>query len=785
MTSVPDVFIDVANLVAKLIAFKNANPEKKIAFSFSGGGARAAWFGGVLEAIEKEVRNQQPNVPDDQRIAPDIIAGTSGGALAGLGYFCDLLNSEPTATSGLYFNRQSWLWRDVAHGNEGASKLLDNPEILELLSGSKVGHSEINWNNNTVSGPMSMSSLLHPNFSPSYNFKRLFDSKAELESAWDEVQVKWDQLRASFSSIKSDVVSIVNGVPLNFNKGWMNFVNDANYHLALIQTKITSIGGHCDDLIYHIKKVHLDKAAEDVGYIVNDSGGLVKEAADLVSNGLGDLAQIPIGIINGIFDAITKLAGDIQLFANRIVQFASALDAGLLQSVMRFMAIVTSLSDIINFVFMTGRFIKKNASLMGTSGLEKGLNEVLRLAVPVGTIRDDKSAEENDKALFQFWAEKRKAKRANPAVRAPELILTASNITAGRVALLALCDQSTAQDLANSHTWVIALNSGTTQALPGAKRKQIGTYDSQNWVFGVPDRTTLPPEVLDLGSQTARKAAIPSKVAPAQNLKGLDATAAAATTAPRGSTASPFAPLGQSIITGHSILAAAALTSSSIPIAFPPRQWHFVNPVTGKTFQHLFVDGGICDNVPMQQAINAGADLVVSFELVPMRHAVADIPLSELKPPTLMGVAGAALSDTPLTSAFFRFVESYVGDKHKELLSNTSDPSKVKNTLIWRISPEHDSTVEDTSVGAYDFNGKWMDGELRTGLYDWFMRGYMDAHGPSAETVFAKQNDRVWQNYNQLSADFGQKENANSIMSAFGFYAVDYVNNKPHPEYGD
>src|SRR5690606_28582108 len=93
LCTMPPALIDTKNLVTQLIQLKAADPTKKIAFVFSGGGARPAWFGGVVEAVEREVRRQQSNVAAHRRFAPDLLVGTSAGALAAAGYFADLLNS--------------------------------------------------------------------------------------------------------------------------------------------------------------------------------------------------------------------------------------------------------------------------------------------------------------------------------------------------------------------------------------------------------------------------------------------------------------------------------------------------------------------------------------------------------------------------------------------------------------------------------------------------------------------------------------------------------------------
>jgi predicted acylesterase/phospholipase RssA len=104
-----DNFINVRDLVSRILQFKKDNPLKKVAFCFSGGGARGAWFGGVIEAIQQEVNRQQPAVPKEDRWKPDMICGSSAGGLAGFAYWLDCAFPSNPAP---YACRQSKIWSD-------------------------------------------------------------------------------------------------------------------------------------------------------------------------------------------------------------------------------------------------------------------------------------------------------------------------------------------------------------------------------------------------------------------------------------------------------------------------------------------------------------------------------------------------------------------------------------------------------------------------------------------------------------------------------------------------
>lgn len=80
-------------------------------------------------------------------------------------------------------------------------------------------------------------------------------------------------------------------------------------------------------------------------------------------------------------------------------------------------------------------------------------------------------------------------------------------------------------------------------------------------------------------------------------------------------------------------LVRAAVTSSSIPVAFPPQRWTVARtfnkpgllPVT-QTGEHLLVDGGVVDNSPIDVAVTAGATHILSIELTPLFNPVLDDP---------------------------------------------------------------------------------------------------------------------------------------------------------------
>jgi hypothetical protein len=376
-----------------------------------------------------------------------------------------------------------------------------------------------------------------------------------------------------------------------------------------------------------------------------------------------------------------------------------------------------------------------------------------------------------DEGIFKHWQAQRAAKLTNPLVRAPELIFTAGNITANRLALLTLCDIDSAQKLADLKRWVIGLNLQSSGFIRGSKiirstsADPSNPYESENWIFGAWSNDYTPPLSPDIELNAINEIEVAQNNSPSS----ITPRTRAGATIPIDC---PFEQIpGISLISGTSLIAGAALTTSAIPIAFPPRLWRFENEFLKKIYFHWFVDGGICDNRPIEHAIDAGADYIVSFELTPLRKAIKDIPIAGSRP-SLVGMISASLIDTPIDSAFKRYIESYVANHPPE-------PNKSPLKKIWRISPEAAAGEEDETIGVYDFNGYWNKGDMKMGLFDWFMRGYMDGtKSLSDEPPIA--NDPVLDAY-QAMTDYGQKMNAGQEKSTLGYFEVDFYNNKPHP----
>lgn len=676
------------------------------------------------------------------------------------------------------------------------------------------------------------------NLSPHYNFQALFQSRAELWAAWSQLKTRGDEFLMAMDNLTlPNLIASINTQQLS--SVWQDDLNAIRSRADAIRNDVETIRScvsRTTSISYPGGSINVPDPTGVADALqvrlLRDSAAAVREIGNTIDDLRRALDELALTATNGLltrvrtaFDALQNLiaaiGNEIAALVNRVSQFLLHLD------------------DFIAFILKTVQMAKNHSSLMDTPGLKRAIHEALRQATPQTTAANA-NASDMDKAIFNHWKARRTAKVSDPLVRAPELILTASNITAGRATLLCLCDVETKQQLGAMHTWVVELDQSNVgyQSAKGVEKQVPPVNDPSRWIFGswptdyieqfrdddrltdgltvgatdgepppdgesaetpfkhftfvemkmagragaplldgrgpmpVTPETTAPPlaqmrpasdvaaevrgrplapsrSALNLGGPSQTQASDVSQFMPGVvNVTGGTIAASPASVNKKEDSlkdllGSPFMEpeLWNSNIKGTSLLAAAALTSAAIPIAFPPKYWRFNNPY-GEAYHHWMIDGGLCDNRPIQQAINAGADCIVSFELTPLSTAIEDIPLDVPRPG--IDMVGGGLTDLQINSAFYRFIETYVGQE-----SAANPPTEAR---MWRISPAQKAS-SGKNIGVYDFNGYWEGGKLQMGLFDWYMRGYLDAHAGELTDVWNDPADNACAAYKAVAVN--------------------------------
>jgi hypothetical protein len=512
-----------------------------------------------------------------------------------------------------------------------------------------------------------------------------------------------------------------------------------------------------------------------------------------------------------------NLANDIANNTRNIGKLVADIDATL-------RAFIEMTDELILAIAAVVKCARENSSLMNTEGLRDNFNRLLLQTlqsvpgIKLPEVDGAIDAQGLDTALF---SELGKA-IASPR-RLPELFITASNISANRATVLSVASDDTNKRIADRNSWIFDLRGkGVSLDFSGIKKKSVSA-PANPYVFTATGYEVTPTldtvHLSDPNGETGRRniaradidsekalAAMatagrggpdnpaPTRSQPAQpvpsgpssgkqpsaippaNGKRIGGMATAASNMGAGQMANTA--LRHYDITGQSLLVGAVLTSAAIPAAFPPKRWSFSSQ--GENYSHWMVDGGVVDNRPIDIAVKAGATFIVSFELTPLLSHSTELARIVVKRPKLDEVITDSFIDTAMNASFYRYFEDLVYN------NDPKNGQTTKPVPIYRMAPmmyaEHPggspgngvSIPEEHSIGVYDFNGKRdKNGALLMGLFDWFMKGYLDAFGSQAN-----YNDPVCTAYKALPAGFGAKKNANKGRRS-GFYDATL---KAHPD---
>lgn len=118
----PGGYVPVPQLAARVAAHRAEEGERaRVAFVLAPGGAAGAYQAGALQALA------------EHGVRPDLVIGTSSGALNGLGLVLDAL--APPLPGAWPRTRLGRIWRQMSRPEVGARLVVDKPALLGWLGG--------------------------------------------------------------------------------------------------------------------------------------------------------------------------------------------------------------------------------------------------------------------------------------------------------------------------------------------------------------------------------------------------------------------------------------------------------------------------------------------------------------------------------------------------------------------------------------------------------------------------------------------------------------------------
>lgn len=300
----------------------------------------------------------------------------------------------------------------------------------------------------------------------------------------------------------------------------------------------------------------------------------------------------------------------------------------------------------------------------------------------------------------------------------PELLMAGTDMTSQRQMVFAIANKKTLESLATDDTWVTDL-------------------------AGYIDPAT---------ANTAITSQSPSRVIPTEIFTPLNT----------GTMAN---------LSDHSLIAKATMTSSALPFAFPPQRWYLghldpntpaprvpatatapaipaIGPAMESFLPHIFMDGGIVDNSPIDLAVVAGATHIISVELHPLPSFGDDFRdayfLRDDNETFGFGKIAYGVFNIGMSGSLIRSIE--------DVVEANAALSSGKQIRIYRMAPLVPDSANvggnsvDLSVGTIDFDGAYnTNNGIIQNLYDWFMQGYVDAKSYTSEP--APGTDPVYTEY--------------------------------------
>lgn len=593
----------------------------KLAISITGGGARGVYEAGVVEAILQALLTA--------RLSPSIITGTSAGAIVGAGFLLDLLYSNNTPPP--YSGNQSWLWRQVCDGNDGAKLVAgDRAWVIERYS-NKSALVVTDAFQQEVSTISQFTSRLKP----------------QIESVQQQIEV-----------LRGDCETILEGAKTALKNDVDSAQADLDGRAADFRACVERLARHVKEMVdawmqvdlsspvvvrqLGLFKPKLEQVFADLENCVTNRTGIVTPELIILLESIPSNLQ---GIVNRVDDleaAVANVRAEVTSLVTMIPSINTTLEE--LNSVaIRLLEDSAVIGKFIDLLLINDRGINLRLTdrLIENVHIRKLLRDLMQKAL--GTRPAGRPAAQ---IIVEQWKRQRR----------PELLLTATNLTASRLTVFALARPETVRALASEGLWTVDLAGDAS--LEECVLKPIVNRESE--------------PLLD-----------------------------------------------------------AVMTSATFPMAFPPMKWSLqreVNPGTASVLNHIFVDGGVIDNSPIDLAAKAGATHIISIELKPLMAnswLSTNWPADDSKTYNLANI-GYGTFFTAMDGALLSSINSLVA-------RNTENSSRVE---IYRLAPLQADIENDRPItpSTFDFDGLYdSNHSLKMSMYDWFMQGYIDARGLTAD----------------------------------------------------
>jgi hypothetical protein len=629
-----------------LAAYKSdSRSGKKLAVALTGGGARGAYEAGVVEALVQAFRSSG--------VTPNVVCGASAGAINSLCLFTDLMYPMPAPDPTTHFlSRQASVWQDISVGNNGASKVVDKPWLVDYITG-----------------------------------KTPIPGLGNLLNAWNQLSRAWQVAKSDVAGLGPAAQALANALAANNASGILQDIQRAS---ATISGDITTLSTDWNSVLAAWNSVDLEDILLDIPGLTDDLNTVGVAINTMLSAAPGMIwaitsAAVQIGS-DDVSLVIAYLQGVVSAAQRVITQLGSIVaDTGALVGDLAVLglwlglvlAAVAWILTHLDFIFI---------AVGATVGLTDHVLDNKQLIELMSTfISNSQTAAGETPAPGLIIGDWKAHLAAGQPV--PAFYLSATNLTADRQLVMAVDQVQHLQTVANEGTWV-----------------------------------------LDLASQGVMT----------DNL---------------------FTPGPE---TAADILPLACMTSSSIPLVFPPMKWQINRTQTlatgatqEQTLLHVLVDGGVVDNTPIDLAVFAGATHIISIELKPLLDYNSLFDVTDSSVDNLVGVAARSFF-TAMDGSLLRSISDIV-DLNAKLPAN-------QQCLIYRLAPMIPEKAQATdgnwvgvSPGLVDFDGTYnANNHLVMNLFDWFIQGYIDAKGwGTADASGAAAADPIIQAYNAAPASSG------------------------------